>query len=141
MKQAPEATQSQTEDDYEQTLKPNGTGLKRIVNAARCSIDGIRYAYTKESAFRQELLLCAVLFPVAFWMSANAVEFILLVGPLLMLLVVECINSAIEAAIDRISTSIHPLSKQAKDLGSAAVFITMLIILVSWLAIILPKLL
>lgn len=133
------STQSQTDVNNEETLKPNGTGVKRIINAARCSVDGIRYAYTKESAFRQELLLCAVLFPIAFWVSSNAIEFILLVGPLLMLLVVECINSAIEAAIDRISTSIHPLSKQAKDLGSAAVFITMLIILVSWLAIILPK--
>lgn len=126
--------------DNEKTLKPNGTGVKRLINAARCSVDGIRYAFTKESAFRQELALCSVMFPIAFWISANAIEFILLVGPLLMLLVVECINSAIEAAIDRISTRIHPLSKQAKDLGSAAVFITMLIILVSWLAIIVPKL-
>lgn len=119
--------------------KPNGTGLIRIINATRCSFDGIKYAYTKESAFRQELTLCGLLFPFAIWLASSAIEFILLVGPLLLLLVVECINSAIEAAIDRISTQIHPLSKQAKDLGSGAVFLSMLIILVSWTAIIVSK--
>ncbi|MBN7827929.1 diacylglycerol kinase, partial [Bowmanella dokdonensis] len=89
---------------------------------------------------RQELLLCVLLLPVAIWLADSPVELILLIGPLLLLLMVECLNSAIEAAIDRISTECHPLSKQAKDLGSAAVFFTLLIIVVSWLAILLPKL-
>lgn len=121
--------------------KPNGTGLTRILRATRCSMDGIGYAFRYESAFRQEILLCLVLIPVALWLADSPVELILLIGPLLLLLVVECLNSAIEAAIDRISTERHPLSKQAKDLGSAAVFFTMLIIVLSWLAILLPKLL
>ncbi len=121
--------------------KPNGTGLTRIWRATRCSMDGIGYAFRYESAFRQEILLCLVLIPAALWLADSPVELILLIVPLLFLLVVECLNSAVEAAIDRISTERHPLSKQAKDLGSAAVFFTMLIIVVSWLAILLPKLL
>lgn len=121
--------------------KPNGTGVTRIWRATRCSMDGIGYAFRYESAFRQEILLCLVLIPAALWLADSPVELILLIAPLLLLLVVECLNSAIEAAIDRISTERHPLSKQAKDLGSAAVFFTMLIIVVSWLAILLPKLL
>ncbi|WP_102798617.1 diacylglycerol kinase [Bowmanella denitrificans] len=119
--------------------KPNGTGLTRIWRAAICSVDGIGYAFRHEAAFRQELMLCAVMIPLAFWLANTPVELVLLTGPLILLLVVECINSAIEAAIDRISTDRHPLSKQAKDLGSAAVFFSMLIILMSWLAIALPK--
>lgn len=121
--------------------KPNGTGVTRIWRATRCSMDGIGYAFRYESAFRQEILLCLVLIPAALWLADSPVELILLIAPLLLLLVVECLNSAVEAAIDRISTERHPLSKQAKDLGSAAVFFTMLIIVVSWLAILLPKLL
>ncbi|WP_343847310.1 diacylglycerol kinase [Bowmanella denitrificans] len=119
--------------------KPNGTGLTRIWRAAICSVDGIGYAFRHEAAFRQELMLCVVMIPLAFWLANTPVELVLLTGPLILLLVVECINSAIEAAIDRISTDRHPLSKQAKDLGSAAVFFSMLIILMSWLAIALPK--
>ncbi|GAA0372582.1 diacylglycerol kinase [Bowmanella denitrificans] len=102
-------------------------------------MDGIGYAFRHEAAFRQELMLCVVMIPLAFWLANTPVELVLLTGPLILLLVVECINSAIEAAIDRISTDRHPLSKQAKDLGSAAVFFSMLIILMSWLAIALPK--
>lgn len=119
--------------------KPNGTGLTRIWRAAICSVEGIGYAFRHEAAFRQELMLCVVMIPLAFWLASTPVELVLLTGPLILLLVVECINSAIEAAIDRISTDRHPLSKQAKDLGSAAVFFSMLIILMSWLAIALPK--
>ncbi|WP_438864585.1 diacylglycerol kinase [Neptunicella sp.] len=118
--------------------KPNGTGLGRVFKAAQCSLDGIGYAFRHEAAFRQELLLCLIMIPLAFWITHKPLELVVLIVPLLMLLVVECINSAIEAAIDRISTEIHPLSKQAKDLGSAAVFFTMLIILVCWLAVIIP---
>ncbi|MDF2177816.1 diacylglycerol kinase [Aliiglaciecola sp. CAU 1673] len=121
--------------------KPNGSGLTRIMRATLCSRDGIVYAYRNEAAFRQELLLCLLLIPLALWLTTEPVELILLICPLILLLVVECINSAIEAAIDRISYERHPLSKQAKDLGSAAVFFTMLIILVCWLAIALPKVL
>ena len=117
--------------------KRNGTGFTRLANAFKCSLHGIGYAYKHESAFRQELALCIFLVPVAFFVSESPIELVLLIGSLLLVLIVECMNSAIEAAIDRISTSIHPLSKQAKDLGSAAVFFSMLVVVLSWSAILL----
>lgn len=121
--------------------KPNGRGFRRLLKATRCSIDGLGYAIRNEAAFRQELLLSLILVPLAFWLTRDPVELLLLVLPLLLLLLVECLNSAVEASIDRISTVSHPLSKQAKDLGSAAVFIATLMVVVSWLVIGLPKML
>lgn len=121
--------------------KPNGRGFRRLLKATRCSIDGLGYAIRHEAAFRQELLLSLILVPLAFWLTRDPVELLLLVLPLLLLLLVECLNSAVEASIDRISTVSHPLSKQAKDLGSAAVFIATLMVVVSWLVIGLPKML
>lgn len=112
--------------------KPNGQGLGRIIKAAHCSFAGIKYAFQHEAAFRQELILCIVMLPLAFLLTESAIERVLLIAPLILLLTVECINSAIEAAIDRISLDIHPLSKQAKDLGSAAVFFIMILIVLSW---------
>ncbi|MBC3766015.1 diacylglycerol kinase [Neptunicella marina] len=116
-------------------IKPNGRGFTRVINAAKCSIEGLGYAYRHEEAFRMELGICAVLIPLSFWLAESPSEFLTLVLPLMAILVVECINSAIEAGIDRISTDIHPLSKQAKDLGSAAVFLTMLITGICWLSV------
>ncbi|ALS97217.1 diacylglycerol kinase [Lacimicrobium alkaliphilum] len=121
--------------------KLNGTGLIRIMRAARCSWLGIRYAFVNESAFRQELLLSLLLIPLALWMTDNPVERLMLILPLLLLLAVECLNSAIEAVVDRIGTELHPLSGHAKDLGSAAVFFCLLMNLFSWLIIGLPKVL
>lgn len=115
--------------------KPNGSGLTRIYRATLCTLQGLRYAVKHESAFRQELLLCAVLLPLAFVITSDVVERVILINTLLLLLLVELINSAIEAAIDRIGTEHHPLSGRAKDLGSAAVFIAMLILGASWLGI------
>lgn len=128
-----------SEPEQSQVNKPNGTGFKRIYNATKCSIDGIKYAYQHESAFRQELMLACVLLPLACFVAKNPIELILLSGPVIALLVVECINSAIEAAIDRISTDIHPLSKQAKDLGSASVSLCILLVLLSWGAILIGR--
>jgi diacylglycerol kinase (ATP) len=119
--------------------KPNGTGWVRLINATRCSIDGLAFAFQKEAAFRQELSLACVLIPTAFILAQNSIELVLLIAPLLLMLCVECINSAIEAAIDRISLDIHPLSKQAKDLGSAAVFFSFLLVLLAWLSIIVGR--
>ena len=118
--------------------KPNGRGLRRLLRATRCSIDGLGYAIRHEAAFRQELSLAVLLIPLALWLTGDPVERLLLILPLLLLLLVECLNSAIEASIDRISTVRHPLSKQAKDLGSAAVFIATVMVVVSWLIIGLP---
>lgn len=123
------------------STKPNGTGLVRLVNATRCSIDGLTFAFQKEAAFRQELALSCVLIPIAFFVAQNSIELVLLIAPLLLMLCIECVNSAIEAAIDRISLDIHPLSKQAKDLGSAAVFFSFLLVLLPWVSIVGGKLL
>ncbi|MEH0165184.1 diacylglycerol kinase [Paucibacter sp. JuS9] len=101
------------------------TGIDRIIHAAGYSMEGLRAAYTGESAFRQETWLCVVATPVAFWLGQSWVEIALLLGCLALLLIVELLNSAVEAAIDRISFDRHELSKRAKDIGSAAVFIAL----------------
>ncbi len=103
------------------------TGLDRIRHATHYSLDGLRAAYRGESAFRQEVWLAAVLLPAAGWLGRTWLEVALLVGTVVFVLVVELLNSAIEAAIDRISMELHPLSKRAKDLGSAAVMLSLLL--------------
>lgn len=118
-----------------QVLKPNGQGFGRLIKATKCSMDGIALAWEHESAFRQELALVVVLLPLAFLLSQDVVQLILLIFPLFLLLIVELLNSAIEATVDRISTSLHPLSKQAKDIGSAAVFFVLLLLTVTWASI------
>ncbi len=110
------------------------TGLDRIVRAAGYSVDGLATAYRGESAFRQEFWLCVVLVPAAFWLGHGWVEVALLAGSVLLVLIVELLNSGIEAAIDRISFDMHELSKRAKDLGSAAVMLSLLLCAGIWLA-------
>lgn len=112
--------------------KPGNTGLKRIWNATFYSLAGLRAAWRGESAFRQESLLCVVLIPAAFWLGTTAVERSLLVGSCLIVLIVELLNSGIEAAVDRIGSEHHDLSGRAKDLGSAAVFLSLALLLVVW---------
>lgn len=108
------------------------TGLDRILRATGYSMAGLRAAYTGESAFRQEVWLMVVATPVAFWLGRNWVEVALLLGSLLLLLIVELLNSGIEAAIDRISFELHELSKRAKDIASAAVFLALLLCAGIW---------
>lgn len=115
----------------------NGVGLSRLKNAFLCSMAGFRYAVTQESAFRQELLLVIPLLPLAFWVGDTTMERVVLISSLLLVLIVEIINSAVEAAIDRIGPEIHPLSRNAKDLGSAAVLLALANALVVWLLIVL----
>lgn len=103
------------------------TGLERIVRAAGYSMAGLTSAYRGESAFRQEFWLAAVLLPMSFWIGRGWVEVSLLAGSVLLVLIVELLNSSIEAAIDRVSFEIHDLSKRAKDLASAAVFLSLLL--------------
>jgi diacylglycerol kinase (ATP) len=112
--------------------KPGNTGFRRIVNATFFSFAGLRAAWRNEAAFRQESLLCAVLIPTAFWLGTTAVERSLLIGPCLLVLIVELLNSGLEAAVDRIGAEHHDLSGQAKDLGSAAVFLSLVLVLVVW---------
>jgi diacylglycerol kinase (ATP) len=111
------------------------TGLRRIVNAARYSIDGLIAAARGEDAFRQELIMAAVFIPLAFWVGANGLERALLIGSILLVLIVELLNSAVEAAVDRISFENHRLAKRAKDIGSAAVMLSLVSAAVTWLLI------
>lgn len=110
------------------------TGLNRVLHAARYSIDGLRAAYTQESAFRQECWLAAVLVPLAFWLGRSWVETALLAGSVLLVMIVELLNSGIEAAIDRVSFELHELSKRAKDLASAAVMLSLVLCGGIWVA-------
>lgn len=113
-------------------------GLTRAWHAAKNSWCGLVYAFLEESAFRQELTLFAILTPVAFYLPTTNLEKALLISSLIMVLVVELLNSSVEAAIDRISFEHHDLSKRAKDFGSAAVMLALFIALLMWSAVCIP---
>jgi diacylglycerol kinase (ATP) len=116
------------------------TGLQRVMNATRYSLEGLAAAARHEDAFRQELMLAAVLVPLGLWFGNDGVERALLVGSVLMVLVVELLNSAVEATVDRVSLEDHQLAKRAKDLGSAAVMMSLFSVAVVWLLVLLPRL-
>ncbi|MFT3821013.1 MAG: diacylglycerol kinase [Rubrivivax sp.] len=103
------------------------TGVPRVLFAARHSAAGLAAAWRHESAFRQELVLTALMLPLALWLGTGWVERSLLAGSVLLVLIVELLNSGIEAAIDRVSLDAHELSKRAKDYGSAAVMLALLL--------------
>ncbi|GAB6043639.1 diacylglycerol kinase [Endothiovibrio diazotrophicus] len=119
--------------------KPNGTGLGRIIRAFGCSVAGFRSAYKHESAFRQEVALFVVMVPLGYWFGHDGVERALLIGTLFLVLITELLNSAVEAAVDRISNEHHPLSGRAKDIGSAAVFLALSTVVVVWALVLLPR--
>ena len=108
-------------------------GLKRLINALFYSLSGLRLAFRHESAFRQEIALAAVLVPLACFIPVGAVERVLLIGSVLLVLIVELLNSSVEAAIDRIGFDSHRLSKRAKDLGSAAVLLALVLLGITWI--------
>ncbi|HIP81398.1 MAG TPA: diacylglycerol kinase [Leucothrix mucor] len=109
------------------------TGITRWVKALGFTWQGLKAAYKHEEAFRQEVFLLAVAIPLSIWLGDSGVEKALLIGSVLLLLLVEIINSAIEAAIDRFGGELHELSGRAKDMGSAAVFIAMVNVGMVWL--------
>jgi len=111
------------------------TGLKRVISAARNSFGGFAEAVRCEDAFRQELILAAIFIPLAFWVGRTGFERALLIGSVLLILIVELLNSAIEATVDRISFENHHLAKRAKDIGSAAVLLTLIGAAATWLLI------
>jgi len=113
--------------------KVNGTGMARLKRAITCSYAGISAAWRNEEAFRQELMLSAVLVPVACWLGGNGVERALLVGSLVVVLIVELLNTAVEVVVNRIGTDRHELSGLAKDLGSAAVSMSLIHAGIVWL--------
>jgi diacylglycerol kinase (ATP) len=110
------------------------TGLDRIIRATGYSYDGLKTAYRGESAFRQETWLAVVLVPAAFWVGREWVEIALLAGSIVLVMVVELLNSGIEAVVDRVSFELHDLSKRAKDLASAAVFLSLVLCGSVWAA-------
>jgi len=112
--------------------KPNHRGLGHVFNATRYSINGLRAALQNEEAFRLELLAMLVMVPAAVYLGQTGVERALMVGSLLLVLVAELVNSAVEAIVDRISVEHHVLSGRAKDIGSAAVFIALINVVVVW---------
>jgi len=108
------------------------TGLRRVWNAFFYSMDGFAAALKHEDAFRQESLLAALLIPAALWLGDTGIERALMIGSLFLVLIVELINSAIEATVDRISLENHALAKRAKDIGSASVLLALANVLVIW---------
>ncbi|MFN3986656.1 MAG: diacylglycerol kinase [Rhodocyclaceae bacterium] len=108
------------------------TGLRRILNAFFYSMDGLSAAYRNEDAFRQEVWLAVVLIPVALFLDVGHLGKAMMIASVLLVLIVELLNSAVEAAIDRISLERHKLSKRAKDIGSAAVLISLINVAVVW---------
>ena len=107
-------------------------GLRRLINATLYSFSGFRMAWKFEAAFRQEVILVAMMVPAGLWLGRNAVERGLLLGTCLVVLITELLNSAVEATIDRMGPERHPLSKRAKDLGSAAVFVSLTLTGIVW---------
>ena len=119
-------------------MKPHNTkGIQRLLSACKWSWQGLRHASVNEVAFRQELMLSVVLIPLALWLGSTPVEKAMLVSSVLIVLIVELLNSGLEAVVDRIGPEEHPLSGRAKDMGSAAVFISLINAAAVWACILL----
>lgn len=117
-------------------MKPAKKGIARLIDATGYSLRGLRACFTNEAAFRQEVALVVVLFPLSFLVARSPLEWLLLIVPLFVLLVVELLNSAVESVVDRIGHEPHELSGRAKDMGSAAVLLCLLLIGCCWGAVI-----
>ncbi len=113
------------------------TGLQRVWNAFGYSLSGLRAAFRHEDAFRQEVILAAILIPLAIWLGSDGLRRAAMIASVMLVLVVELVNSAIEAAVDRVSLERHRLSKRAKDIGSAAVLVALTNVVCVWTLILL----
>ena len=118
-------------------LKPGKTGIRRVVDATGYSLQGLKAAWIHEAAFRQELVLTLVLSICTLLLPVTNLERIMMISSLLLVVIVELINSAIEAVVDRVSDDWHELSGRAKDIGSAAVFVALFLVLFVWASILL----
>jgi diacylglycerol kinase (ATP) len=112
--------------------KQQNVGIKRLINALGWSMKGLRATFKHEEAFRHEVYLLIVLAPLGLWLGTDSVERALLVAPLFIVLIVELLNSAVESVVDRISDEKHKLSGRAKDQGSAAVLISLMLVVLCW---------
>jgi diacylglycerol kinase (ATP) len=113
-------------------MKPGKTGLTRIIEATGHSIRGLRACWQHETAFRQDVIISLVLLALSFFVAESTTQWLALIAPLFLLVIVELLNSAVEAAVDRIGHEHHELSGRAKDFGSAAVFLCWFLIAASW---------
>ncbi len=120
-------------------MKPGKRGIARIIDATGYSWKGLKACYRSEAAFRQELWFSAVLLVASFWVAQTVVEWILLMAPLMLLLIVELLNSAVEATVDRIGGERHELSGRAKDMGSAAVLLCLLLAAMTWIPLLVQR--
>jgi diacylglycerol kinase (ATP) len=134
----PTSYESENVAEHPSPFKSKG-GFRRIAAALGYSYKGLKAAVRYESAFRQELILAVVLAPCAFLLGRNALEVILLMGMVLMVMIVELLNSAIEAVADAVSLESHPLLGRAKDLGSAAVFVALATAVLVWIGMIVVR--
>lgn len=121
-------------------MKPGYTGLRRVVKAAGFSMRGFRSAWRNESAFRQECAIALILAPCAFLLAANLAQAALLIAATGLVLVAELLNSAVEAVVDRVGHERHELAGRAKDMGSAAVFVSLVIMVATWLLVAVDRL-
>jgi diacylglycerol kinase (ATP) len=112
--------------------KPGNTGITRIIKAFGFSMKGFKAAWQYEAAFRQETMLAIVLFPLAFWLAENTAQLMVLLMTLFVVVITEILNSAVEAVVDRVSAEQHSLAGRAKDMGSAAVFLSLVMTAVVW---------
>lgn len=113
-------------------MKPGATGITRIINAAGYSAKGLKAAWINEAAFRQESVLLVVMTAISFFLPVTGLERVIMIASLLLVMIVELVNSAIEAVVDRIGPEHHELSGRAKDIGSAAVFVAMTVVVLVW---------
>ncbi len=112
--------------------KPGNTGIRRIIRAAKYSAQGLAHAWKHEAAFRQEFALTLILVPAGLWLGRTPIERTMLIAGCVVVLIVELLNSAVEAAVDRHGEEYHELSGRAKDLGSAAVLLSLLLVAIVW---------
>lgn len=121
----------QTQSHEESPFKGK-TGLPRLMNAMGYSFEGFKAAFKHEDAFRQEVFLTVVLIPLALYLEQETLHRVLMIASLFLVLIVELLNSAVEAVVDRVSIERHALAKRAKDIGSAAVFVALANVVVTW---------
>jgi diacylglycerol kinase (ATP) len=124
-------TNSDTSSQQESPFKGK-TGFRRLMNAFGYSLDGFKAAFKHEDAFRQEVFLACVMIPLALYLEHETLHRVLMIGSILLVMIVELMNSAVEAVVDRVSLERHELAKRAKDIGSAAVFVALTNLAVVW---------
>jgi len=116
-------------------MKPGETGLKRVIDAAGYSVQGLKAAWKYEEAFRLEIVLLIAFSAITFYLPVSKMEQLAMIASLFLVVIVELLNSAVEAAVDRIGSELHELSGRAKDIGSAAVFVAMIFAGITWLVV------